>query len=121
MFTIINGIPEDILGVVISGKTTETDYDQLNPLLEKHKTMNGAIKLFVEIDNLDYTAKAMWEDFKAGLHYWQAIKSVAIVTDKKMLENSLEALGAVVPGMKIEGFSLDERQKGLNWLKKQEN
>lgn len=120
MFTLINGIPEDILGVVIFGKTTAADYDQLNPLMEKHKEMHGEIKFFLEIDEIDYTAEAMWEDLKTDLHYFGDIKAVALVTDKKLLEKTLEALGAVLPGMKIRGFEIEERQKGLDWLKKQE-
>ncbi|MCB0451733.1 MAG: STAS/SEC14 domain-containing protein [Aequorivita sp.] len=121
MFTIINGLPQDILGIVISGKTTEADYDQLNPLLEKHKMMHGTIKLFVEIDELDYTAKAMWEDFKVGLHYWREIRAIAIVTDKEWLEKSIEAFGLIIPGMKTKGFELDGRQEALEWLKNQDN
>lgn len=120
MFTIINGLPEDILGIVISGKTTKEDYDQLNPLLEKHKTMHGTIKFFVEIDEVNYTAKAMWEDFKMGLHYWRDIKAVALVTDKEWLEKSIEAFSLIIPGMKTKGFELNERKEALEWLKKQE-
>jgi hypothetical protein len=117
MFTLVNGLPEDILGIVVSGKTTEEDYDKLNPLLEKHKAMHGSIKLFVEIDELNYTAKALWEDFKTGLHYWGDIKMAAIVTDKKWLEKSLETFGLIIPGIKTKGFELQERQKALDWLK----
>lgn len=119
MFTIVNGLPEEILGVVISGKTIATDYDQLNPLLEKHKKMHGTIKLYVEIDDLDYTAHAMWEDLKTGLHYWRDFNFVALVTDKKWLDKSLEAFGAVIPGLKIKGFDLEERQRALDWLESQ--
>ncbi|MCB0464318.1 MAG: STAS/SEC14 domain-containing protein [Aequorivita sp.] len=120
MFTNINGLPEDILGIVISGKTTKEDYDQLNPLLEKQKMMHGTIKFFVEIDELNYTAKAMWEDFKMGLHYWNDIKTVAIVTDKEWLEKSIEAFALIIPGMKVKGFELDKRQEALEWLKNHE-
>ncbi|MCG2418467.1 STAS/SEC14 domain-containing protein [Aequorivita sp. F47161] len=117
MFTMISGIPEDILGIVISGKTTKADYDLLNPLLEKHKAMHGTIKFFIEIDELNYTAKALWEDFKMGLHYWSDIKTVAIVTDKEWLEKSIEAFSLIIPGIKTKGFELHERQKALDWLK----
>ncbi len=119
MFTIVNGLPADILGIIISGKTTETDYDQLNPLMEKHKMEHGEIKLFAEIDELNYTVKATWEDLKTDLHYWKDIKAVAIVTDKEWLEKSMEAFGAIIPGMKVKGFELSERQEAINWLKEQ--
>ncbi len=117
MFTFVNGLPEEILGVVISGKTTAEDYDRLNPLLEKHKKMHGSIKFFVEIEDVDYTAKAMWEDLKTGLHYWDDIKYLALVTDKKWLEKIMDVFGAVLPGMEVKGFSLEERQEALSWLK----
>jgi 3-deoxy-D-manno-octulosonic-acid transferase len=121
MFTIVKELPEDILGIIISGKTTKEDYDRLNPLLEKHVKMHGNIKFFVEIDELNYTAKALWEDFKAGLHYWRNIKTVAIVTNKDWLEKSIAAFGLIIPGMKVKGFELDERHEALDWLKKQED
>lgn len=116
----MNGLPEDILGVVISGKTTATDYDQLNPLLEKHKKLHGTIKFYVEIEDLDYTGNAMWEDLKTGLHYWKDFNFVALVTNKKWLDKSLEAIGLIIPGLKIKGFGLKERQKALDWLEAQQ-
>lgn len=119
MFTIVNGLPANILGIVVSGKTTEKDYALLNPLLEKHKMERGSIKLFFEIDDFDYTVKAAWEDLKTGLHYWRDIKAVAMVSDKKWLEKTVEAFGAIIPGMDIKGFPLEERAGALAWLKNQ--
>jgi hypothetical protein len=119
MFTLVNGLPPEILGVVISGKTTEADYDQLNPMLERHKMEHGELKLFIEIDELNYTAKALWEDLKTDLHYWNDMNAVAIVTDKEWLEKTAEAFGAILPNMKVKGFELSERQKAIDWLKSQ--
>ena len=119
MFTIVNGLPEDILGVIITGKNTATDYDQLNPLIEKHKKMHGTIKFYVQIEDLDYSAHAIWEDLKIGLHYWRDFNFVAIVTDKKWVDTTIEALSTVIPGLKVKGFRLEERQKALDWLKTQ--
>ena len=119
MFTIFNGLPEDILGVIISGKTTSTDYDQLNPLLEKHKEMHGTIKFLIEIEDLDYSADALWEDLRTGLHYWRYFNFVALVTDKKWLDTTIETFATVIPGLKVKGFGLNERQKAIAWLESQ--
>ncbi len=119
MFTIVNGLPEDILGVLISGKTTATDYDQLNPLMEKHKMMHGTIKFYIEIVDLDFSAGAIWEDLKTGLHYWKDFNFVALVTDKKWLDNTIEAVAAIIPGLKVKGFRLEDRKKALEWLENQ--
>lgn len=119
MFTIVNGLPEDILGVLISGKTTVYDYDQLNPLLEKHKMMHGTIKFYIEIEDLDYSAGALWEDLKTGLHYWKDFKFVALVTNKKWLDKTIETLAVIIPGLKVKGFGLEDRQKALEWLENQ--
>lgn len=119
MFTIIKNLPEDILGVVISGETTKEDYENIQPLFEEHKKMNDDFKMFVEIDEFKYSAGALWEDFKTSFKYLGSISAMAVVTDKEWLEESMEAFGAIMPGLKTEGFDLDKRDKALQWLKKQ--
>ncbi len=118
MFTLINDLPDDILGIVISGKVTKEDYDRINPVLEQHKQKYDEIKLFVDYQEFKWpTIKAMWEDLKVGFNYWDSIKGVAIVSKKEWLENSADVMGVIIPGIKGEGFEPEERDKAIEWLK----
>lgn len=117
MFTFINGLPPDILGITISGQTTKADYDQLNPIMKAHKDKHEVIKMFVDLRDFEYTADAIWEDFKFGITYIKFISAIALVTEKEWIEEAMEAFGTIVPNLKIEGFELNEREKALTWLK----
>ncbi len=117
MFTIINDLPDDILGIVVSGKVTKEDYDRINPVLEQHEQKYNEIKLFVDYQEFKWpTVNAMWEDLKVGFNYWGAIKAVAIVSKKEWLEDSADVMGTIMPGIKGEGFEPNERDKAISWL-----
>jgi len=116
MFTVINGLPEPVLGILISGKTTTEDYDRLNPIMEQYEQQHNHIKMLVEISELNYTIGALWEDIKFGFKHLKAITAIAIVTDKKWLEESLEAFGSIMPGIVAEGFESHEVEKAIEWL-----
>ncbi|AKA34291.1 STAS/SEC14 domain-containing protein [Flagellimonas lutaonensis] len=119
MFTIKRELPEDILGVAVSGKVTGADYDRLNPLMEQHKEKYGKIKLLVDIEEFKWpTAKAMWEDLKMGFRYLGTIKAMAVISDKDWIENVSESVGAIIPKLKVKGFETDERSEAIDWLKK---
>ncbi|QQX75398.1 MULTISPECIES: STAS/SEC14 domain-containing protein [Aequorivita] len=119
MFTIINGLPKDTLGILISGKTTKEDYERLNPLLETHKKNHEKIKMLVEVKDFNYSAGALWEDLKFSFNYLGSISAIAIVTEKEWLEESMETFGKVWPNLNVEGFEFEEQKKALDWLKKQ--
>lgn len=117
MFTIIKNLPDDILGVLVAGKTTAEDYDRLNPIMEQYKKTHESIKMLLEVIELDYTAKALWEELKIDFKYMGDINSLAVVSDKKWLEQSVEAFGSIVPGVKAKGFEKKEIDKAIDWLK----
>tara|TARA_R110002020_G_scaffold61527_3_gene165439 strand:- start:4013 stop:4378 length:366 start_codon:yes stop_codon:yes gene_type:complete len=119
MFTLINGLPKDILGVMISGKTTKEDYERLNPLLKQHKEQHECVKMLVEVKDFDYSAGALWEDLKFSFNYLGVITAIAIVTEEEWLEQSMEAFGKVWPNLKVEGFEFENHKKALDWLKNQ--
>ncbi len=118
MFTLINDLPEDILGILITGTTTVEDYDRLNPIMAQFEQKHKQIKMLVEITELDFTAGALWEDVKFGFKHLSAINAIAIVSDKKWLEESMETFGSIMPGIVAEGFDSDEVELAIDWLKK---
>ncbi len=119
MFTIIKKLPDDIVGILISGKTTKEDYDRINPIMDQYKQEHKKIKMLMEIVELDYTAKAFWEELKFDFKYLGTISALAIISDKKWLEESLQAFGSIVPGISAKGFESDQVDEAIDWLQKQ--
>lgn len=119
MFTIIKELPEDILGILVSGKTTVEDYDRLNPIMEKYEQKHKHIKMLIQIPELDFTAGALWEDIKFGFKHLEAISALAIVSDKKWIEQSMDAFGSIMPGIAAEGFEVHDIAKAIEWLEKE--
>ena len=111
-------LPEDILGIILTGKIKKEDYDRINPLMEKYKQEHGKFKLYIELIDFEWpSAGAMWEDLKAGFNYMGAIKAVAIITDKEWLEDTSENVGKILPNMKTDGFEPDEKEEAMRWIK----
>ena len=78
----------DILGFHISGKLTDEDYkDVFVPELEKAITQAGNISLLLELEDFQgWDAHAMWDDFKVGLKYRNALTRIAVAGDRRWEE-----------------------------------
>jgi hypothetical protein len=84
MLTLIEDLPEGVVGVEASGKVTSEEYEQvLVPAVEAARSDGGRVRLLNLLGHgfSDYTAGAAWEDAKLGLGYlgsWERIAIVAV-------------------------------------------
>ncbi|MGC9344291.1 MAG: STAS/SEC14 domain-containing protein, partial [Bacteroidales bacterium] len=63
MFKILDITKDNLIGFRASGKIEEEDYEKLNPILEKTKKEQEAIRLYIEIGELHgITFKALIKD-----------------------------------------------------------
>ncbi|GAB2771027.1 hypothetical protein GCM10027275_12180 [Rhabdobacter roseus] len=116
MFSKIQTTPENVLGVLVTGKITKADYDYLNPLLEAHKQKYGDLRLYVELHDFQWPdAPALWEDLKMTIKYLGPTTKLAITTETDWIEKIAEGAGAVIPGMEVKAFHLPEREQALVW------
>ncbi len=117
MYSFIEGLPPDVLGVLAEGKVTHADYrDRLIPKAEA-MMRNGPIKVLAVVRNglADYSVEAMWDDQTFGFRHWWDVSHMALVTDHAGMR-TMAALFTPFSPAKIKVFALDELDAAKAWI-----
>jgi SpoIIAA-like len=120
VLTLIEDLPEGVVGVEAHGKVTADDYEQvLVPAVEaaRRESGNGGVRLLYVLGHEfpDYTAGAAWEDSKLGLGHLSSWERIAVVGDADWLRHAIHGLGWIIPG-EIRVFRQDELDSAREWL-----
>jgi hypothetical protein len=118
VLTLIEDLPEGVVGVEAHGKVTADDYEQvLVPALDAARERSGRVRILYVLgqDFPDYTAGAAWEDTKLGLGHLRAWERIAIVTDADWLHRAVHGLGWMMPG-EVKVFRGSELDSAREWV-----
>jgi SpoIIAA-like len=119
MLTLIEDLPEGVVGVTAHDKVTAEDYENvLVPAVEAaRKAGDGKVRLlYVLGDDLpDYTAGAAWEDAKLGLGHLRSWERIAVVSDADWLRRAIGGLGWLMPG-ELKVFDTDDLDDAREWV-----
>ena len=114
MIEMIEGLPTNVLGVVVRGRVTQRDCsDVLIPALEKARTWHHRLRLYYEIRSR-YPGAA-WEEIALGIGYGPMWERVALVSDVAWLRHTVQALRLLIPG-EIRMFTTSQTPEGLAWI-----
>lgn len=117
MIRLLEGLPENVVGVEASGKVTDDDYERvLIPAIRERMDAGGKIRfIYVLGDEFDgWTMGAMWDDAKLGVGELKAWEKVAFVSDKEWLKHMVKAFALMIPG-DVRVFELDEIDDAKAW------
>ena len=117
MLTLLENLPETVLGVEATGKVTDDDYEQVlvpavHALRAKHERIRFIYVVGKDFDG--WSTGAMWEDAKLGLKDPRAWEKVAVVSDKDWLKHTVKAFGWMIPG-EVRSFGLDKLDEAKRW------
>lgn len=118
MLEIIADLPEQIIGVRVSGKITADDYREvLVPAVEERLASHAKARLLYVIgEEFDsFTGGAAWEDAKVGMSHFTSFDRIAVVSDIDWIEGMVKAFGFALPG-KVRTFDLDEYEEARSWI-----
>jgi hypothetical protein len=120
MLTLIEDLPEHVVGVEAHGKVTAEDYEQvLVPAVDaaRAKSGDGGVRLLYVLGHElpDYTAGAAWEDAKLGLGHLRSWERIAIVGDADWLRHAVHGFGWLMPG-EVKVFALEELDSAREWV-----
>lgn len=119
MLTLIEGLPDGVVGVEAGGKVTAEDYEHvLIPAFEAaREAAGGKVRLLYVLghDFPDYTAGAAWEDTKLGLGHLGSWERIAVVSDADWLRHAIHGLGWLMPG-EVKIFGLGELDSAREWV-----
>lgn len=74
----------NVVRVEVSGRLTQSDYDQLIPSWEALIARHGKMRLlFVMHDFHGWEPQAAWEDFRFGIKHQKGVERIVMVGEKK--------------------------------------
>lgn len=117
MIRVLDGLPDNVLGVEAVGKVTDDDYENVltpavNDKLGAHDTIRCIYVLGDEFDG--WTLGGMWEDAKLGGGELRRWEKIAVVTDKDWVRHAVKGFGWMIPGQ-VRVFSIAELDDATAW------
>jgi len=114
MIEIVEGLPDNVLGVVVKGRVTKKDCsDVFLPALEKALQWHHKLHLYYEIRSR-YPGAA-WEEINLGIGLSPVWERVAVVTDVAWIRHTVQALRLLIPS-DIRVFATSQIPEGLAWV-----
>ena len=118
MFTLINGLPDHVIGIEVSERITADDYRiHLIPVIEeklqRHKKLDVICRITENFDGIE--PGAMWEDLRLGIGKFSHWGRIAVVSDLDWLENTVNMFKILWPGH-LRHFDSDEYDQACKWV-----
>lgn len=118
MIKLIAGLPDNVIGVEISGTVSAQDYETvIIPAIEAAVAENRKLRLLYHVneDFEKYDMAAAWEDAKVGLQHLTAWHKVAVVTDVDWIRSSVKVFGFAMPGH-VRAFDNAQLAEAKDWV-----
>ena len=115
MIQIVEGLPDNVVGIVAQGRVTAADCDKiLKPVMETSLKRHDKVRLYYEIGSRIPGAK--WDDLRLGVGPLPQWERVAVVTDVGWVRHTVKALRFLI-GSEIRVFTTSEAGDGLAWIR----
>jgi hypothetical protein len=110
---IIDGLPDNVVGIVAMGRVTAEDCDKiLRPLMET-SLKQDKLRLYYEIGSRVTAAK--WDDLRLGADRFPQWERVAVVTDVGWVRHTVKALRFLIRS-DIRVYTTSQAGDGLAWI-----
>ena len=114
MLRVIEGLPDNVVGIVAKGRVTADECDRiLMPVIHTSLQRNGA-RLYYEIGSRIPAAR--WDDLQIEVDCIPQWERVAVVTDIGWIRQTVKALRFLIGG-DIRVFTTSEAGDGLAWIR----
>lgn len=122
MLSMIEGLPDHVIGIRINDKLRAEDYENqlipwVNDKLERHHKLDLLCCIDGEWKGME--AGAVWQDLRLGLGKIGHWARMAIVSDVKWIENAIKLFGLFSPG-ELRHFAGNDYAAAHAWVCEQE-
>jgi hypothetical protein len=116
MITLLEDLPDGVVGLRASGEVTAEDYrDVMVPALDEALARGGVRLLYVLDEHTKFSPGALFADAKVAVRHLKGWERLAVVSDADWLENSVKAFGWMMPG-EVKVFDDDDIDQATAWL-----
>ena len=114
MIEIIEGLPDNVVGIVARGRVTAQDCREvLVPAMRQTYRRHQKIRLYYELSSR--FPGAAWEDLRTGIEHVPRWERVAVVTDVGWIRHTVRALSLLIPG-EVRVFAVIQASEGRAWI-----
>jgi len=118
MIEIIEGLPDNVVGLLATGEVTKKDYlEVVIPAIEKSLKRNAKLRLYYDLGSqfTGFDFGAEWEDFKLGIEHLSRWERAAVVTDVAWIKHMVGAFRFLMPGQ-MRAFTTADASKVREWI-----
>ncbi len=116
--TVMEDLPDDVVGFSVHGVITARDYsERIVPLIQDKLKDHRKIKLIYRIgpDFKSMTPGAVWSDARVGIMHLTQFTKIAVVSDLDWIRHATRVFAPLIPGH-VHVFSNDELQAAKTWI-----
>jgi hypothetical protein len=118
MLKLLEGLPDNVLGVSAEGKITGTDYETvLIPAIEEKFKTNKKIRMVYHLGSsfTGFDLSAMLDDAKMGMKHLSAWDRIALVSDHEMINTFAKFFGHML-SCELRIFRNAELEEAKKWI-----
>jgi len=114
MIQVVEGLPDNIVGIVAKGRLTNDDWNRdIKPLIETSLKRHDKIRFYYEIGGR--FPGAAWGNLRLGIENAPHWERVAVVTDVSWLRDTINALRFLMQA-EVRVFSTSDACQGRAWI-----
>ncbi len=118
MIEIIEGLPDNVVGLGAKGEVTRKDYlEVVIPAIDKALKRNAKLRLYYDLGSqftgIDLGAE--WEDLKLGIEHLSRWQRAAVVTDVAWIRHLIGAFRFLMPG-EMRVFTTVQASEARKWI-----
>jgi hypothetical protein len=114
MIEMIDGLPDNVVGIIAKGRVTNSDCDKiLKPAMESTLKRHDKVRLYYEIGCR--FPGAAWEDLRIGIEHIPQWERIAVVTDVGWVRHTVNALRFLMAS-DVRVFTSFQAPEGRAWI-----
>ena len=116
--TVIEGLPDDVVGISVAGVITARDYSEtIVPLIEAKLARHPRLRMLYRIgpEFEAFTPGAVWSDALVGIKHLTAFSRVAVVSDISWIRHAVRAFAPLMKA-EVHVFADDELAEAKTWV-----
>jgi hypothetical protein len=116
MVEVLTGLPADTVGVKLSGKLHDEDYEQFVPLVDAAIAEEGKVNLLAQLHDFHgWDARALWDDIKFATTHCTRMKKIAVVGEEKW-HSWMATVCKPFTMAKVKYFDASDMDGARKWL-----